>query len=50
MAATAQPIVIGEVQPCCTPLVSEPLNAAEAERLAPLFKALADRSGCGCFR
>ncbi|WP_329081260.1 MULTISPECIES: metalloregulator ArsR/SmtB family transcription factor [unclassified Streptosporangium] len=29
-------------QACCAPLVCEPLNAAEAEELAPLFKAIAD--------
>jgi ArsR family transcriptional regulator, arsenate/arsenite/antimonite-responsive transcriptional repressor len=27
---------------CCAPLASEPLNAAEAEELAPLFKAIGD--------
>ena len=27
---------------CCAPLASEPLNAAEADELAPLFKAIAD--------
>lgn len=27
---------------CCAPLVREPLDAAEAEELAPLFKAVAD--------
>jgi ArsR family transcriptional regulator len=27
---------------CCAPLVCEPLNTAEAEELAPLFKAIAD--------
>ncbi|WP_433212241.1 metalloregulator ArsR/SmtB family transcription factor [Microtetraspora malaysiensis] len=27
---------------CCTPLVCEPLGRAEAEELAPLFKAIAD--------
>ncbi len=27
---------------CCSPLVCEPLGAAEAEELAPLFKAIAD--------
>ncbi|MGC5013517.1 metalloregulator ArsR/SmtB family transcription factor [Streptosporangium sp. DT93] len=29
-------------QACCAPLVCAPLNAAEAEELAPLFKAIAD--------
>jgi ArsR family transcriptional regulator len=29
-------------QVCCTPLACEPLSAAEAEELAPLFKAVAD--------
>lgn len=27
---------------CCTPLTCEPLHQAEAEELAPLFKAIAD--------
>src|SRR2546421_11805226 len=27
---------------CCAPLVCEPLNASEAEELAPLFKAIGD--------
>jgi ArsR family transcriptional regulator, arsenate/arsenite/antimonite-responsive transcriptional repressor len=27
---------------CCAPLVCEPLNAREAEELAPLFKAIGD--------
>src|SRR5262245_27486289 len=27
---------------CCAPLVCEPLNAAEADELAPLFKAIGD--------
>jgi ArsR family transcriptional regulator len=27
---------------CCAPLVSEPLDEAEADELAPLFKAIAD--------
>jgi ArsR family transcriptional regulator len=29
-------------QVCCTPLAREPLSEAEAEDLAPLFKAIAD--------
>src|SRR5487761_97083 len=29
-------------QVCCTPLACEPLSGAEAEDLAPLFKAIAD--------
>jgi ArsR family transcriptional regulator, arsenate/arsenite/antimonite-responsive transcriptional repressor len=36
------PIVDAAVGECCAPLVCEPLNAAEAEELAPLFKAIAD--------
>ena len=27
---------------CCSPLLKEPIGAAEAERIAPLLKALAD--------
>lgn len=27
---------------CCTPLAREPLGAAQAERIAPMLKALAD--------
>lgn len=30
------------VTACCTPLQAEPLSAPEAERIAPLLKALAD--------
>lgn len=30
------------VEACCAPLVGEPLNATEAEQLAPLLKAVAD--------
>jgi hypothetical protein len=30
------------VDACCAPLASQPLNTAEAEELAPLFKALAE--------
>jgi ArsR family transcriptional regulator len=33
---------IMDVTACCAPLAAEPLNAAEADELAPLFKALAD--------
>jgi ArsR family transcriptional regulator, arsenate/arsenite/antimonite-responsive transcriptional repressor len=29
-------------QACCAPLVCEPLDAAEADELAPLFKAIGD--------
>ncbi|MFF3441991.1 metalloregulator ArsR/SmtB family transcription factor [Streptosporangium sp. NPDC002721] len=32
----------GAGQACCAPLVCEPLNTAEAEEPAPLFKAIAD--------
>jgi len=31
-----------EAVACCSPLLSEPLSAASAERIAPLLKALAD--------
>ncbi|GAB2814155.1 metalloregulator ArsR/SmtB family transcription factor [Actinoallomurus bryophytorum] len=31
-----------DVTACCAPLTREPLNAAEADELAPLFKAIAD--------
>jgi ArsR family transcriptional regulator, arsenate/arsenite/antimonite-responsive transcriptional repressor len=31
-----------ETVACCSPLTKEPLSAAQAERIAPLLKALAD--------
>jgi ArsR family transcriptional regulator len=31
-----------ETVACCSPLVREPLSTEQAERVAPLFKALAD--------
>ena len=31
-----------ETVACCSPLVREPLSSEQAERVAPLFKALAD--------
>ncbi|MFG3341061.1 ArsR/SmtB family transcription factor [Glycomyces sp. NPDC048151] len=34
--------VRGDLDDCRVPLVSEPLNADQAERLAPSFKALGD--------
>jgi ArsR family transcriptional regulator, arsenate/arsenite/antimonite-responsive transcriptional repressor len=40
-----QPVHIatrGDLDDCRVPLVSEPLNAGQAERLAPSFKALGD--------
>jgi ArsR family transcriptional regulator len=36
------PVVGTGASACCAPLACEPLNAAEAEELAPLFKAVAD--------
>jgi ArsR family transcriptional regulator len=33
---------LSELEDCRVPLVSEPLNADQAERLAPSFKALGD--------
>lgn len=41
MPKSAVPIDVRLVD-CCAPLLREPLTAAEAERLAPLLKALAD--------
>ncbi len=35
-------VAVGAVEACCAPLVCEPLGAAEAEELAPVFKAIAD--------
>jgi len=35
-------IVGASTEPCCAPLVREPLSAAEAEQLAVTIKALAD--------
>ena len=31
-----------ETVACCSPLLKQPLGAQEAERIAPLLKALAD--------
>lgn len=36
------PLVEGDAVACCAPLACEPLDAAEADELAPLFKAIAD--------
>lgn len=36
------PVVDAGAEACCAPLMSEPLSAAEAQELAPLFKAIAD--------
>ncbi|GAA4634396.1 metalloregulator ArsR/SmtB family transcription factor [Actinoallomurus vinaceus] len=35
-------VTANDASACCAPLVCEPLNAAEAEELAPLFKAIGD--------
>ncbi|TQL97874.1 ArsR family transcriptional regulator [Actinoallomurus bryophytorum] len=37
-----QELPVVDVTACCAPLTREPLNAAEADELAPLFKAIAD--------
>lgn len=36
------PLTPVETVACCSPLTREPLSAADAERIAPLVKALAD--------
>jgi ArsR family transcriptional regulator, arsenate/arsenite/antimonite-responsive transcriptional repressor len=40
MSKQTLPVVSGTA--CCAPLAREPLNAAEAGELAPLFKAIGD--------
>jgi ArsR family transcriptional regulator len=42
MSATLLPVLADGT--CCTPLAREPLGAADADVLAPRFKALADPS------
>jgi ArsR family transcriptional regulator, arsenate/arsenite/antimonite-responsive transcriptional repressor len=42
MSKQELPVVGVTAGACCAPLVCEPLNAAEADELAPLFKAIAD--------
>jgi ArsR family transcriptional regulator, arsenate/arsenite/antimonite-responsive transcriptional repressor len=42
MSKQELPVVDVTAAACCAPLVSEPLNAAEADELAPLFKAIGD--------
>jgi ArsR family transcriptional regulator len=42
MSKQELPVVDVTASACCAPLVCEPLNAAEADELAPLFKAIAD--------
>jgi ArsR family transcriptional regulator len=42
MSKQELPIVDVIASTCCAPLTGEPLNAAEAGELAPLFKAIAD--------
>jgi len=42
MVKQERPAEDSRAQECSTPLVSEPLSAAEAEDLAVLFKAIAD--------
>ena len=39
LCSTLTPV---ETVACCSPLVQEPLRAEQAERIAPLLKALAD--------
>ena len=42
MSRQSLPVVSILDDACCPPLVSEPLPAAEAEDIAPLFKAIGD--------
>ncbi|MFH9608175.1 ArsR/SmtB family transcription factor [Streptomyces sp. NPDC017448] len=35
-------VLVGQVEPCCPPLTSAELSQADAERMAAMFKALAD--------
>src|SRR4051812_1361461 len=41
-AAEGDPCQMRGMAECCAPLVSEPLGEADADELAPLFKAIAD--------
>lgn len=41
-SATVQPVLAGDLAACCSPLTGGVLDAAAAERLARLFKALGD--------
>ncbi|MFB9832969.1 ArsR/SmtB family transcription factor [Actinoallomurus acaciae] len=42
MSKQGLPVVDVSETVCCAPLASEPLNAGEADELAPLFKAIGD--------
>jgi ArsR family transcriptional regulator, arsenate/arsenite/antimonite-responsive transcriptional repressor len=42
MSKQELPVVDVTAGACCAPLASEPLNATEADELAPLFKAIGD--------
>ena len=42
MSKQELPVVDVTAGACCAPLVCEPLDAAEADELAPLFKAICD--------
>lgn len=42
MATTTAPLTSGDVTACCSPLTGGVLDTAAAERLAAVFKALAD--------
>ncbi|MDQ8705299.1 metalloregulator ArsR/SmtB family transcription factor [Streptomyces sp. LHD-70] len=41
-APVKAPVEVIAAAPCCPPLTERPFSAAEAERAAPLFKALGD--------
>jgi ArsR family transcriptional regulator, arsenate/arsenite/antimonite-responsive transcriptional repressor len=42
MSKSALPLTPLETVACCSPLLQEPLSMAQAERVAPVLKALAD--------
>ena len=42
MSKQVVPVVDVTAAACCAPLASEPLSAADADELAPLFKAVGD--------
>jgi len=42
MATTALPLISGDLAACCAPVTGGVLDAAAAERLAHVFKALGD--------
>ncbi|MFI6821301.1 ArsR/SmtB family transcription factor [Micromonospora sp. NPDC050187] len=42
MSKQALPVVDPQAEACCSPIATRPLDADEAEAVAPMFKALGD--------